>query len=121
MSPAVIALIIVGFLAAVLALIGLLSVVRGTPVRLVMPFGLAELPPVTDPAFCATMELVSRTALVKGNAVEVFWNGDQTYPRMWEDLRAAKRSITLQLYYNKPGRMADMLSEILIAKAKAGV
>jgi cardiolipin synthase len=90
-------------------------------VRNVVPFELTELPAVSDPAFCATMELVSHTALVKGNGVEVFWNGDQTYPRLWEDLRGAKRSITLQLYYCKPGRMADTLSEILIERARAGV
>jgi cardiolipin synthase len=67
------------------------------------------------------MELLSKTDLLEGNSVEIFWNGDQTYPRLWADLRAAKRSITLQLYYNKPGRMADTLSEILIERARAGV
>ena len=121
MSPAIVGLIVVGVLALILAIIGLLSVVRGTPVRVVKPFELEQLPAVDDPAFCATMELVSHTGLVKGNQVEVFWNGDQTYPRLWADLRAAKRSITLQLYYNKPGRMADELSAILIERARAGV
>ena len=121
MSGVTVGLLIFGLLASVLALIGLLSVVRGTPVRVVKPFELTELPAVSDPAFCATMELVSHTALVKGNQVEVMWNGDQTYPRLWEDLRGAKESITLQLYYCKPGRMADTFSEILIERARAGV
>ena len=48
-------------------------------------------------------------------------NGDETYPRLWEDLRSAKQSITLQLYYGAPGRMADTLGQILIERAKAGV
>ena len=121
MSPASVGLIVVGFIAVILAIIGLLSVVRGTPVRYVKPFDMSQLPAVDDPAFRATMELVSHTALVQGNEVEVFWNGDQTYPRLWADLRSAKRSITLQLYYNKPGRMADELSAILIDRARAGV
>jgi cardiolipin synthase len=121
LSATSVAVLVFGFLAVVLALIGLLSVVRGTPVRWVKPFGVPELPHIDDPAFVANMELVSHTALVKGNHVEVFWNGDQTYPRMWEDLRGAKRAISLQLYYNKPGRMADTLSDILIERARAGV
>jgi cardiolipin synthase len=56
-----------------------------------------------------------------GNHVEVVLNGDGTYPRLWEDLRSAQRSITLQLYYGAPGRMADMLGQILRERAKAGV
>ena len=59
--------------------------------------------------------------LAPGNRVEVMLNGDGTYPRLWEDLRSAQRSITLQLYYGAPGRMADTLSEILRERAKAGV
>jgi cardiolipin synthase len=113
--------LILGFIASVLALIGLLSVVRGTPVRNVVPFGMDRLPAVDDPAFRATMELATHAPLVRGNAVEIFWNGDQTYPRLWSDLRGARKSITLQLYYNKPGRMADVLSEILVERARAGV
>lgn len=121
MSAANIGFLILGILGGLLALIGFLDVVRGTPVRDVKPFERAELPAVDDPAFRKSMELLSRTELVEANGVEIFWNGDQTYPRLWEDLRGAKRSITLQLYYNKPGRMADTLSDILIERARAGV
>ena len=121
MSFANVGFLAVGLLGGVLALIGFLDVVRGTPVRDVKSFGEGQLPAVDEPAFRETMELLSRTALVDGNSAEIFWNGDQTYPRLWDDLRAAKRSITLQLYYNKNGRMADTLSEILIERARAGV
>jgi cardiolipin synthase len=114
--------LILGILGGVLALIGFLDVVRGTPVRDVKPFDDdGPLPAANEPAFRKTMELLTKTDLLEGNTVEIFWNGDQTYPRLWADLRNAKRSITLQLYYNKPGRMADMLSEILIERARAGV
>src|SRR5687767_13988092 len=54
------------------------------------------------------------TWLAQGNRVEVLLNGDGTYPRLWQDLRSAKQSITLQLYYGAPGRMADTLGQILI-------
>ena len=110
-----------GLLLGLLALVGLLDVVRGTPVKRVLPFLAKDLPGVDDPAFRTTMELVSRTSMCEGNTVELFWNGDQTYPPLWADLRGAKTSITLQLYFCKPGRMADILSEILIERARAGV
>ena len=117
---AIVFFIIAGLLVGALGLIGFLSAVRGTPIDSVLPFG-RELPSVDDPAFRTTMELVSHTAMCEGHEVEVFWNGDQTYPRMWADLRGAKTSITLQLYYCEPGRMADELLAILTERAQAGV
>jgi cardiolipin synthase len=116
-----IGIVLLGLLLGVFALIGLLDAVRGTPVRRVLPFRTETLPGSDDPAFRAMMELAGRTRLCDGNQVEIFWNGDQTYPRLWDDLRSARESITLQLYYNKPGRMADILSEILLDRAAAGV
>ena len=59
--------------------------------------------------------------LAPGNRVEVMLNGDGTYARLWDDLRSAQQSITLQLYYGAPGRMADTLGQILRERAKAGV
>jgi cardiolipin synthase A/B len=117
---AILAFIVAGLLVGALGLIGLLSAVRGTPIRTVVPLGSA-LPPVDDPSFRTAMELVSRTALCEGHRVEAFWNGDQTYPPLWADLRGARTSITLQLYYCQPGRMADELREILVERARSGV
>jgi len=115
-----IAFLLAGLVFGALSLIGFLDAVRGTPVKKVLPFG-PDLPPVDDPAFRTTMELASRTSMCEGNDAEIFWNGDQTYPRLWADLRAATTSITIQLYYCKSGRMADELSSILIERARAGV
>ena len=117
---AIVAFIIAGLLVGALGLIGFLDAVRGTPIKKVLPVG-PSLPSVDDPAFRTSMELVSRTAMCEGNHVEIFWNGDQTYPRMWADLRGAKRTITLQLYYCEPGRMADELQAILLERVRAGV
>ena len=110
-----------GILAGVLAFIGLLDAVKGTPVRHVIDFRGAGLPSVRDDAFQTSMELASRTEMVVGNRAEYFWNGDQTYPRLWDDLRAAKESITFQMYWCKPGQMSEKLAGILIERARAGV
>jgi cardiolipin synthase A/B len=67
------------------------------------------------------MELLSRTTLAPGHRVELFCNGDETYPRLWADLRLARSSITMQMYYCETGGMADTLREILVERARAGV
>jgi cardiolipin synthase A/B len=121
MTPANIAFLVAGLIVGLMALIGLLSAVKGTPVDAVKPFGDGPLAAVDEPGFRTALELVSRTTLRPGHEVETFVNGDETYPRLWNDLRAAQRSITIQLYFCEPGRMADTLSEILVERARAGV
>ena len=104
------------------ALIGFLSVTRGTPVSHVRAPGDKDGPPSpSDSMFIPTLELLTQMHLAAGNNIEVFTNGNETYPALWRDLRAAKRSITLQMYYAQPGKVADTLREILIDRAKAGV
>jgi cardiolipin synthase len=112
--------LILGLLLGFLSLVGFLNAVRGTPVKAVKGFP-GELPRVKDPAFRTAMELASHVTMLPGNQVDVYWNGDQTYPELWRDLREAKRSIVLQLYYCKTGRMADELVEILTERVRAGV
>jgi cardiolipin synthase len=104
------------------ALIGFLHLTRGTVVRHVRGVAVDGVPiGVGEPEFPLMATMATGAWLALGNRVEVMLNGDATYPRMWEDLRSAQRSITLQLYYGAPGRMADTLSEILRERAEAGV
>ena len=105
-----------------LAVVGTQYLTRGTSVRRLRAPGDRDGPPgPADPLFCETLALLTRTALAGGHRVEVLSNGDETYPRLWRDLRAAERSITLQMYYCQPGRMADEFKAILLERAAAGV
>lgn len=114
--------VVLGFLVlGLLVLIALLSAVKGTPVRDVETLDGQEVPGVRDPSFQRAIELLSRTKLQAGHQVELFINGDETYPRLWEDLRAARSSLTVQLYYCEEGRMADTFQQILVERARAGV
>jgi cardiolipin synthase len=114
--------IVVGILAVgALALVGVLSITRGTPVRSVVAIGdRTGMPPVTDSLFVRMMELYSGLHLTRGNAVRAVNNGD-VYMQLWKDLRDAQHTITVQMYYSQPGAVADTMAAILKERAKAGV
>jgi cardiolipin synthase len=106
----------------VLAFVGFLHLTRGTAVRHVRGVAADRVPiSVSEPEFPVMATMATGAWLAPGNRVEVMLNGDETYPRLWDDLRSAQRSITLQLYYGAPGRMADTLGQILRDRARAGV
>jgi len=108
-------------LVAFFALMGLLSVTRGTPLRRIVYGSRAKSAQVSDSNFRDIMALYSGAHLENGNRVEQLLNGDGTYPRLWADLHAAQRSIAIQNYYSKPGAVADSLAAILSERARAGV
>ncbi|MDB4900566.1 MAG: Phospholipase D-like domain protein [Gemmatimonadetes bacterium] len=114
--------IVVGILAVgALALVGVLSITRGTPVRSVVAIGdRTGMPPITDSLFVRMMELYSGLHLTRGNAVRAVNNGD-VYVQLWKDLREAQHTITVQMYYSQPGAVADTMAAILKDRAKAGV
>src|SRR5690606_21495845 len=113
--------VVVGAITASLAPVGVLTLTRGTPVSYVGALRGDSLPEVGDPLFARSMELYTGTALRPRNRVELLLNGDGTYPALWSDLRAAERTITVQLYYSQPGEVADTMQAILAERARAGV
>ncbi|MEO8561588.1 MAG: phospholipase D-like domain-containing protein [bacterium] len=109
-------------LVSALALIGVLSITRGTPVEAVVAIGDQDGPPnITDPLFTQSIELYTGLHLTRGNDAQQMLNGDGTYPQLWKDLRSAKRTITVQMYYSQPGKVADTLAVILKDRARAHV
>ena len=95
-----------------LALIGFLHLTRGTAVRHVRGVIRRNRRSLwATPEFPLMATMATGAWLAPGNRVEVLLNGDGTYPRLWEDLRSAKQSITLQLSYGAragwPTRSAD--------------
>jgi cardiolipin synthase A/B len=116
-----IAIVVAGILAAILMVTGFSFLVRTTPVGRVRTLGSEPPDSYDDPVFARMMGLHSTVHLSAGNTVEAFQNGDETYPQLWEDLKNAKESITLQMYYCKPGVMAERLAGILCERAAAGV
>ena len=102
------------------ALIGALTVTRGSPVRRVLSMNQEQLPGVRDSLFLRTLELFAGMHVEPGNKLEVLANG-ATYPRLWEDIRSAKQAVTVQMYFSKPGAVADTMAKLLAEKARAKV
>ncbi len=118
----ILALSLLVALTALLAIVGVLYMTRDTPTRVVHAFGELDGPPMpADPEFHHTAELLTGTTLRPGHRIELLTNGSQTFPRLWRDLRAARRSLTVQLYYCQPGALADTLKAVLSDRARAGV
>ena len=105
-----------------LALVGLLSVTRGTPVRRVVAIDRSRaLPAVSDSTFARAVEVTAGIDLDPGNRVDLLENGDGTYPRLWADIDRAQHTLTVQWYYAQPGTMADSFATHVVARARAGV
>ena len=107
---------------SLLALVGILSQTRGTPISAIRGFGRSgEAPAIGDPTFIRTVELYTKLHMEPGMVAEPRNNGDGTYPQLYRDVAAARTSITMQMYYSLPGRVADTLRALLIERARAGV
>lgn len=83
--------------------------------------GSIDAPSAMDARFTRALELAVGMRIDPGNRVSVLLNGDGTYPSLWRDLSAARRTITMQMYYALPGRVSDTLARILCDRARNGV
>jgi hypothetical protein len=73
--------VVVTFAVVVFALIGLLSVTRGTPIEHVGVLGArGDFPAIGTPAFVQAVGLYADAPLTPGNHVEVLTDGDGAYP-----------------------------------------
>jgi len=103
-----------------MALIGLLTITRGTPIGRVVTLSDSGPPAIVDSLFERTFELFTGTHISDGNSVRRVDNGS-VYPPLWADLRSARQTITVQMYYSLPGEVADTLATILRERAHAKV
>lgn len=109
-----------GLLLVLFTIIGMEFTLHGSHLSRLDGVGNAA-PAVGDSLFMRTMEMFTGTHLTDGNHVTVLLNGEQTFPTIWKELRGAKQTITIQMYYFEPGKIADTLSAILRERARSGV
>jgi cardiolipin synthase A/B len=63
----------------------------------------------------------SRSALTRRNTGEILQDAAEFYPRMMEDMRAARHSIHLQYFIWGADEFTEQLKQILTSKAQAGI
>jgi cardiolipin synthase len=63
----------------------------------------------------------AHSALTHENSVEILQDAAETYPRLFEDIRSARRSIHLQFFVFASDRVGQELKAILLEKAAQGV
>lgn len=85
------------------------------------PFKIESLYSVDDPQFSRTMGNLLGPPLVEGNSVQTLLNGDQIFPAMLKDIRAAEKSITFESFIYWRGQIATEFTQALCERAKSGV
>lgn len=76
---------------------------------------------VDSPQFRREAALLFGFDITGGNAVTDLQNGEQMFPVMLADIRAARSSIDLETYIFRPGQLADRFVAALAERARAGV
>lgn len=76
---------------------------------------------IDDPQFLRSMGVLLGPAIMPGNRVQTLVNGDQIFPAMLAEVRAAKRSITFETYIYWSGAIGKEFSDALSERARAGV
>ncbi len=71
--------------------------------------------------YLRVIQSTCQASIHPGNRVEIYTNGAQFYPAMRDAIRAADASINLEAYILLPGAAADMLTEAMTERARAGV
>lgn len=75
----------------------------------------------SEEKFNLYLELLTATHVVGGNKIDVLFNGDGIFPRLWDDLKRAREVICVHVYFFKPGVVADTLLRLLSERAQSGV
>src|SRR6185436_10237502 len=77
--------------------------------------------PVSDPQFLRSMGVLLGPSIQGGNRVEPLANGDEIFPAMLKEIRAAQRTITFETYIYWSGRIGKEFADALSERARAGV
>ncbi len=99
-----------------MALLGCLPACADRP----PPLALVEIA-TSDSAFATTLKAFSGAPIVGDTRVQVLLNGEETFPALLNDIRAARRTITFEAYIFHQGRMADELIHAFVDRCRAGV
>ena len=109
-----------GAIALVVVAASLLSGIFGPTPRYEM-VGRDDLPANDSAQFLDLLESLTDAKVNKTGSVTVLTNGPTFYPAALEAIRGATRSVNLEAYVFKKGKVARLYLEALTERAKAGV
>src|ERR1051325_3514023 len=76
---------------------------------------------VDDPAFRDSVGHLVSAPLLEGNKITTLINGDQIFPAMLESIHGAKKTITMENFIFRSGKLSAQFVPALIEKAQSGV
>lgn len=76
---------------------------------------------IDDPQFIRAMGTLLGPAILEGNRIQTFLNGDQIFPAMLEAIRGARKTVTFETYIYWSGEIGKEFAEALSDRARAGV
>jgi len=76
---------------------------------------------VEDEQFLRTMSTMLGPPILAGNRTAALLNGDEIFPAMLKALRAARRTITFEMYIYWSGQVGKEFADVLSERARAGV
>jgi cardiolipin synthase len=71
--------------------------------------------------FFPTIEAHTDAPIVNGNKIDLLLNGDETFPLMLREIRAARATITFAQYLYEDGSIARELAQAFAERCRAGV
>ena len=76
---------------------------------------------ITDPQFRREMSVLLGPAILPGNQVTDYENGDEIFPAMLEAIASAQETITFETYIYWSGDIGQRFADALAERARAGV
>src|ERR671919_1311461 len=82
-----------------------------------------RIPEITlgEPSFFPTIEAHTGAPITGGNRIDVLLNGDETFPVMLRDIKAARSTITFSQYLYEDGSIAHELAHAFSERCQAGL
>src|SRR5687767_2924951 len=80
-----------------------------------------EIPPVASRDFLVGISGLVNSPLEAGGTVKLLNNGDEIFPAILEAMRKARKTINFSVYIWEPGKVSDMVFEVITERARAGV
>jgi cardiolipin synthase len=76
---------------------------------------------ITDPAFQTALEAFTGAPISGDNHVDILLNGDETFPRLLDALRAATKTITFEAFIFRKSKIGDEIIAVFEERCRAGV